>query len=299
MARGMNKKRSRRMTVLLVPDDNTEPYSFKLNMKIVRLFIVLGVILLIHIIFGGVAYWRWYRVSNENLLLLDDNRRLLEDNKRIYLLASRFEDLVYQHSKVLKALGVDAASQLPGSLKDLELNGIRSIPVPSKEAPAKESPKLTLDHIKTKSSFIAHKKSSLHEYTPYLPTFLPVEGYLTAEFEPYSWLSGRRHPGIDIAARRGKVIHAAGGGMVVFAGWTSKYGNMVIINHGDNLFSYYAHNSKILVQDKSFVKKGDPIALLGDTGSSSSGPHLHFEIWHNGVPVNPREYILAFNTISE
>ncbi len=294
----MKKRRSRRISVLLIPDDNAEPYSFRINLRVVRLLIVFAIILLVHIIAGGFAYWKWYKVYSENLQLLDDNQRLLEDNKRIYLLASRFEDLVYQHRKVLKALGVDGLSRVPGSLKDLRLDGGRSIPEPKDESGRQKStrkPKSTL----IASSFIARKRTKLHNYEPYLPTYLPVEGYLTADFEPYSWLSGRRHPGIDIAARRGKVIHAAGGGMVVFAGWTSKYGNMVIVNHGDNIFSYYAHNSKLLVQDKSFVKKGDPIALLGDTGSSSTGPHLHFEIWRDGVPVDPREYILAFQDHSK
>lgn len=291
----MKKRRSRRISVLLIPDDNAEPYSFRINYRTVRVLIVFGVLLLAHIIAGGFAYWKWYRVYSENLQLLDDNKRLLEDNKRIYLLASRFEDLVYQHRKVLQALGVDGLSQMPGSLKEMRMDASRTIPGPSDDEVEAERSEVSLKVTTSTSSFVARKKSRLHNYAPNLPTYLPVEGYLTADFEPYSWISGRRHPGIDIAARRGKVIHAAGGGLVVFAGWTSRYGNMIIISHGDNIFSFYAHNSKLLVQDKSFVKKGDPIALLGDTGSSSTGPHLHFEIWRDGVPVDPREYLLAFH----
>ncbi|MDQ7064592.1 MAG: M23 family metallopeptidase [candidate division KSB1 bacterium] len=292
----MSKRRARRISVLLIPDDNVEPYSFQINLRTVRLLVFVGIILTIHMIVGGVAYWRWYRVHSENLQLLEDNQRLLEDNKRIYLLASRFEDLVYQHRKVLRALGVEGLNASPSSLKELSVDGVKSIPALRRDLERKGLSQSNARLISGKSSFIARRKTRVHNYMPYLPTYLPVEGYLTADFEPYSWLSGRRHPGIDIAARRGKVIYAAGGGMVVFAGWTSRYGNMVIISHGDNIFSYYAHNSKLLVQDKVFVKKGDPIALLGDTGSSSTGPHLHFEIWKDGVPVNPRDFILAFQS---
>ncbi len=292
----MSKRRAKRISVLLIPEDNAEPYSFQVNLKTVRFLVFVGILLVIHMIVGGVAYWRWYQVHSENLQLLEDNQRLLEDNKRIYLLASRFEDLVYQHRKVLRALGVEGLNTSPGSLKELSVDGVKSIPALRRDLERQGVSQSSARLISGKSSFIARRKVRMHNYMPYLPTYLPVEGYLTADFEPYSWLSGRRHPGIDIAARRGKVIYAAGGGMVVFAGWTSKYGNMVIISHGDNIFSYYAHNSKLLVQDKVFVKKGDPIALLGDTGSSSTGPHLHFEIWKDGVPVNPREFILAFQS---
>jgi len=294
----MKRKRQRQVSILLIPDANSEPYSFKIKLGVVRLLIAVAVLLVAHILFGGYAYWRWSRIAKENSKLLADNQRLLKDNQRIYLLASQFEEIVNQHEKVLKALGVDGFRSNTASVKSLDLSGFRpqDVPRPSAESPTAVKP--NIKRIVGSSSFIAHKKTRLHDYTPNLPTFLPVEGYLTADFEPHGWLIGRRHPGIDIAARRGKVIRAAGGGMIVFAGWTARYGNMVIINHGNNIFSYYAHNKKLLVQDKAYVKKGDPIALLGNTGSSSTGPHLHFEIWRDGQPVNPREYLLAFQTES-
>lgn len=291
----MRKNRSRRLSVLIIPDDNAEPYSFRLNLRLVRFLLGVGVVVFLHMVMGGYAYYRWYHTSQKNLDLIESNKRLLEDNKRIYLLDARFEDIKRQHEKVLKALGVESVKQVENYSLSTEINGIPSYELPEKVQAVGNAARLKSDLIASKSSFIARKKVKLHDYTPNLPTYLPVEGYLTADFEPDNWLLSKKHPGIDIAARRGKVISAAGAGMVVFAGWTSRYGNIVIINHGDNILTYYAHNSKLLVADKSYVRKGDPIALLGSSGSASTGPHLHFEIWQDGVPVNPREFLFAFH----
>jgi murein DD-endopeptidase MepM/ murein hydrolase activator NlpD len=137
-------------------------------------------------------------------------------------------------------------------------------------------------------------------YAASLPTLLPVEGFLTTEFSASKWTPPffRSHPGIDIAAKSGSVVLAAGDGQVVFANWTHDLGNLVIIHHGDDVFSYYGHNERLLAHDKMFVKKSEPIALLGNSGKSS-GPHLHFEIWKDGVAIDPRQILLAFRAISK
>lgn len=115
----------------------------------------------------------------------------------------------------------------------------------------------------------------------------PTRGRLTSRFG-YRW--GRKHEGIDIAAKIGTPVHAADGGKVVFAGTKSGYGKLVIIDHGANVKTYYAHNSKLLVSKGTKVFKGQKIAEVGNTGRST-GPHLHFEVRKNGVPVNPLKYV--------
>jgi murein DD-endopeptidase MepM/ murein hydrolase activator NlpD len=94
------------------------------------------------------------------------------------------------------------------------------------------------------------------------------------------------------------VVLAAGAGQIVFANWTYVWGNLIIIHHGDNVFSYYGHNDRLLAHDRAFVEKGEPIALLGNSGLSS-GPHLHFEIWKDGVAIDPRQILLAFRSNSK
>ncbi len=124
-----------------------------------------------------------------------------------------------------------------------------------------------------------------------LPTFegaLPVIGRISSTFGP-RW--GKEHGGIDIAAPTGTDVYAFMGGKVTFSGWNDGgYGNLVIMDHGNGLQSYYAHNSKLLVKKGENISKGTQIADVGSTGRST-GPHSHFEVRKNGTPVNPYNYI--------
>ncbi|MDQ0089943.1 murein DD-endopeptidase MepM/ murein hydrolase activator NlpD [Paenibacillus anaericanus] len=102
----------------------------------------------------------------------------------------------------------------------------------------------------------------------------------------------KTHTGIDLAAAQGTDIHAAAGGVVIVAEWWSGYGNTVIIDHGDNVWTLYGHirNNGIVVEKGQQVKKGQKIAEVGSTGNST-GPHCHFEVRINGNPVDPMPYL--------
>ncbi len=115
----------------------------------------------------------------------------------------------------------------------------------------------------------------------------PIKGVLTSTFGEQR--SGYNHKGIDLAANTGTPIGAALDGTVSFSGVASGYGNVVMINHGDNIETVYAHCSKLKVSTGDTISKGQVIAEVGSTGDST-GPHLHFEIRVNGSPVNPLEY---------
>ncbi len=112
-------------------------------------------------------------------------------------------------------------------------------------------------------------------------------GYITS---PFGTRWGRMHSGIDIGMPTGTSVKAADGGEVTYAGWKGSYGYLVIINHGANMETYYAHNSKLLVKKGDKVYKGQTIAESGSTGRST-GPHLHFEVRKNGTAVNPTKYV--------
>jgi murein DD-endopeptidase MepM/ murein hydrolase activator NlpD len=81
-------------------------------------------------------------------------------------------------------------------------------------------------------------------------------------------------------------------GTVVYAGFSTSDGYVIQIQHSNNLLSVYKHNSDITKKIGDYVKAGDPIAIIGNTGESSNGLHLHFELWYNGSPLNPQEYIV-------
>lgn len=117
--------------------------------------------------------------------------------------------------------------------------------------------------------------------------FPPVQGLVTNHFDPASG-----HYGIDVVADENTAIKAILDGSVVFASWTVETGYTLGIQHAGNLVSIYKHNSALLKQEGHFVRAGDAIAIIGSTGLYSSGTHLHFELWYNGNPVNPLDFIV-------
>lgn len=121
----------------------------------------------------------------------------------------------------------------------------------------------------------------------------PVSGTITSRFgnrNSPGGIGSTNHKGLDIAAKTGTTIKAAASGTVTFAGYKGSLGNLVIINNGNSVETYYAHCSKLYVSKGQKVKAGDKIAAVGQTGTAT-GSHLHFEIHVNGTAVNPQKYL--------
>jgi murein DD-endopeptidase MepM/ murein hydrolase activator NlpD len=116
--------------------------------------------------------------------------------------------------------------------------------------------------------------------------FTPLRGIVTSKFDPTA-----KHYGVDIVSVQNEAIKATLDGVVIIAGWTIETGYTIGIQHENDLISVYKHNSALLKDQGSYVKAGDAIAIIGSSGEYSTGPHLHFELWYNGVPVNPTEFI--------
>lgn len=116
--------------------------------------------------------------------------------------------------------------------------------------------------------------------------FSPMNGIVTNHFN-----REEKHFGIDIVSDNNSVIKATADGTVIYSDWTVDNGYSIGIQHNGNLFSVYKHNAVLLKDDGDFVSAGEPIAIYGNSGSLSTGPHLHFEIWYNGTPLNPEDYI--------
>ncbi len=117
----------------------------------------------------------------------------------------------------------------------------------------------------------------------------PVKGDIS-----YGFRQDKRHYGIDILAPKNTAIKAAMEGIVIQADWTLETGNTIAIQHKNNLITFYKHNSALLKKVGDTVQDGEAVAIIGNTGTLSSGPHLHFELWYNGKPIDPQEYI-SFN----
>ena len=133
-----------------------------------------------------------------------------------------------------------------------------------------------------------------HNLLASTPAIRPSGGWMTSRFGyRTSPFTGRKefHKGMDIANRKGTAILATADGTVSFAGKKGAMGNIVVIDHGHGLVTRYAHLSKALKKRGESVRRGDIIAQMGNSGRST-GPHLHYEVQLNGVPVNPAKYIL-------
>jgi murein DD-endopeptidase MepM/ murein hydrolase activator NlpD len=116
--------------------------------------------------------------------------------------------------------------------------------------------------------------------------FTPLQGEVTNSFN-----SSGGHNGVDIIAPENEAVKSTLDGTVIFVGWTSENGHVIQVQHAHNLISIYKHNSVLLKSVGDKVQAGDPIAIVGNTGSLSTGAHLHFELWYNGNSINPQEFI--------
>jgi len=117
--------------------------------------------------------------------------------------------------------------------------------------------------------------------------FTPCKGLVTNSFN-----ARENHFGTDIVAGENNVVKAALEGTVTMANWTLKTGYIIQIQHKDNLLTVYKHNAELLKQVGDHVEAGEAIAVIGNSGELSSGPHLHFELWRNGTPLDPEKYIV-------
>jgi murein DD-endopeptidase MepM/ murein hydrolase activator NlpD len=115
----------------------------------------------------------------------------------------------------------------------------------------------------------------------------PINGYISKNFDPESG-----HYGIDLVAKDGTPVYASAGGFVVFSGFTNNFGHIIIISHSDDYLSIYKHCSVILKKEREFVRQGELIAQSGNSGLATSGPHLHFEIWRSGKPIDPETILI-------
>lgn len=116
--------------------------------------------------------------------------------------------------------------------------------------------------------------------------FPPINGSISQDYD-----ADKKHFAIDVVATKGSPVKAVADGIVIFSEWTSETGYVMIVEHKDGLLSVYKHNGSLHKAQGDLVRAGEVIASVGNTGEFTTGPHLHFELWNNGSPVNPKNYI--------
>ena len=116
--------------------------------------------------------------------------------------------------------------------------------------------------------------------------FAPLNGTVSQKFDATS-----KHFAVDIVAKTSTPVKATADGTVIFSGWTTETGYVIILKHANEYISVYKHNGNLLKEQGDFVKSGEVIATVGSTGELTTGPHLHFELWSSGYAVNPTNFI--------
>jgi murein DD-endopeptidase MepM/ murein hydrolase activator NlpD len=163
-------------------------------------------------------------------------------------------------------------------------------PVSERLATLKDSTAQMEHTLRTLSTVLGHSK----EFLGAIPSITPTAGWVTSSFGArQSPFDGRQvmHFGIDVGAPEGSPVFATADGEVLFAGSSKTFGNIVILEHAYNVVTKYAHNSQLMVREGQKIRRGQKIALVGNTGRST-GPHLHYEVWVNGRPVDPTNYLI-------
>jgi murein DD-endopeptidase MepM/ murein hydrolase activator NlpD len=147
---------------------------------------------------------------------------------------------------------------------------------------------LLREQIETEERFsLISSAASKQQSIKNLLFFSPIKGVVTQKFKPQE-----KHFGVDIVAQKNEAIKATLDGVVVFSSWTSETGHVIALLHDNNLFSIYKHNSVLLKKEGARVRAGEAIAIIGNSGEFTTGPHLHFELWYNNSPVDPEQYLI-------
>lgn len=265
--------------VILNEETFEEIFSFKLNLM--NVFVALTTISIVMIALTtyiiaftplreyipGYASTKLKREATENAIKSDSLQKIIDENN-VYLASIKkvlTGDL--DHTKLSKD-SIQAGDQKKTS--DLKID-------PSKA------------EIQLRQEVALEDKYNLFEQAKPkvgLVLFAPVKGHIT---EPYS--SKDKHFAVDIALAKDTPIKAIASGTVILADWTPTNGNVIIIRHNDGIISVYKHAASLTKDQGDIVKSGEVIAMAGSTGAQSTGTHLHFELWKDGYPINPTQFI--------
>ncbi len=175
---------------------------------------------------------------------------------------------------------------LTGDVKTVEFNKDSIIEV------AKTDPSVLI-RVSRKDSLLREAVAKEDKYNPLVAPqvqeyalFAPVKGTISDGYD-----SKAKHYAVDVVTVKDSPVKAVADGTVIFAEWTAATGYVIILKHNSNLISVYKHNGMLTKEQGEIVKAGEVIATVGNTGELTTGPHLHFELWRDGFPVNPSSFI--------
>ena len=219
----------------------------------------------------------------------DPRHAQVENSKRLFELTVKLDSLeqqVYQKDLFISTFRNILAGDVDSTMGSFEqpeariLNANLSVteiaPIDSQFRSEFESEDFSL------LTFEGGARSELSE----LFFYAPISGYVSRGYD----IQGE-HYGVDVVAKNNEPIMSIADGTVILSSWTQDSGYVIAVQHTDNLISVYKHNSELLKKVGNFVLGGEVLAIIGNTGELTDGPHLHFELWYNGNPVNPEDFV--------
>ncbi|MDD4848094.1 MAG: M23 family metallopeptidase [Bacteroidales bacterium] len=244
-----------------------------------KLFLLLALIFLILV--GGTFYIMAFTGVRQFIPGYTDPKL----GRRLYILEQKTDSLLYD-SKLkddyISNMQAILSGQIPDDLKDsIHFKKVDPATVQFTKSPEDSLLRMEMEQINDYTlSSSDLPKATIQNFT------VPVFGNITNAFS-----LADHHLGTDFSAKPDAPIYATLDGMIVYSDWTPETGHTLIIQHSNNYISVYKHNASRLKQSGDFVKAGEVIAYIGNSGELSNGPHLHFELWYNGMPVNPELYL--------
>jgi len=258
------------------PSSFVEIWSFNsTRIRVISLILVILGLFSVSIlyIFGGV-----FSGTSEKNDVPIEREKVESLNEEVNRLRLR----VIRQAKYIAAVKMVYSEEVPLNVDLDSLQKVTKVDTKSLDpTPSKSEKKLSL---KVKDDM--RTKSNQASVVPYFKS--PVNGVVSQKFNK------KNHQGIDVVTEKNHTVKACLSGTVIYSGYTRKDGYILIVDHANEYMSVYKHNKKALKKMGDKVQLGDPIAIVGNTGENTDGPHLHFELWYNQIPVNPEDY-LKFN----
>lgn len=272
------------VTIMMVPHDSNRT----INLKVPSIGIVSSVLLWlvgsIYVISVAVDTVKYYHMENKLSFYTEQFIQLKATISSLKKAEAEFQRILSFGSKekILENVDNKVNTYDAGSI-DMKI--------------LKEQIKGTVEKVGAIKDFLKEQKD-IYMATP---KGWPIEGRITSGFgqrENPKNGGSEFHSGLDISASSGSPVKVTADGIVSFSGWSAGNGNLVVIEHGSGYSTFYAHNTSVRVSVGKRVKRGDIVAYSGSTGNST-GPHLHYEVWHNGRAVNPQGFIMEVKNVSK
>ena len=269
-------KKIKNFSVIFIPEDASQKArSVKLSFQSLIWLVIIYTILIATVAFYALSLsgLNKYLLPSDINYTAEERQKVDELNSKIIFLAKELEKLKATNERLKYSL-ILGDSTLFDSLNQVQDSVDQS----------------SENHYEGDIFLVVQKLFSRLIYQDDVLLFIkPVNSYLSRKFNPE-----KGHMGLDYVVKENTPVYAAAGGYVVFSDYTVDDGYMVIVNHIRGYVTVYKHCSALLKKTREYVEQGELLALSGNTGQNTTGPHLHFEIWKDGIPMNPENLFINY-----